>query len=91
MRKGLKIFFFIISLVFFVLTLSAPLLSSIMQDYYKDFEASENMEALLEEKAMWAEIGETKIFFVLFLVFVTIFILAELFVLLSKAKNFKKS
>lgn len=91
MRKGPKIFFFIISLVFFVLTLSAPLVSSIMQSYYKGFVGSENTEALLEKKAMWAQIGETKIFFILFLISVTVFILAELFVLLSKAKSFKKS
>lgn len=87
MQKGPKRFFFIISSAFFVLTLSAPLLSSIMQDYYKDFEASENMEALLEKKAMWAEIGETKIFFILFLVSVTVFLLTELFVFVKKKKQ----
>ncbi len=87
MRKGPRRFFFIISSVFFVLTFSAPLLSSIMQDYYKDFEASENMEALLEKKAMWAEIGETKIFFILFLVSVTVFLLTELFVFVEKKKQ----
>ncbi len=87
MRKGPKRFFFIISSAFFVLTLAAPLLSSIMQDYYKDFEASENMEALLEKKAMWAEIGETKIFFILFLLSVTVFLLIELFIFVKKKKQ----
>lgn len=94
MRKGLKIFFFIISLMFFVLTLSVPLLSACMQGYYKgliDPAFQNDTAAILDKKRIWAEIGETKVFFILFLISVTVFILAELFVLLSKAKSFKKS
>lgn len=94
MKKRIRIIFFAISAVLFSFCIGAPLLSACMQGYYKgliDPTFQNDTAAILDKKQMWAEIGETKLFFILFLVFVTIFILAELFVLLSKAKSFKKS
>lgn len=61
----LKVILVVLCLVSFVITITAPIISSYMQGYYKSqFQngVTDNSKQLLEKKQLWAQIGETKIF-----------------------------
>ena len=87
--KILKIIFGSLCFVFALFTVTAPLLSSHMQGYYKgqidDF--SRSAEELLAKKQFWAQIGETYIFFYIFLACVVMLLGIMLFSRLSVSKR----
>ena len=71
MKRIIRSIFISLSAVAFVLTLSAPIISSHMQGYYKRLidDMPNNTPVLLEKKQDWATFGETKIFITIFLIF----------------------
>ncbi len=76
----------VISLFF---TLTAPIISSYMQGYYKGLISTspENTQALLEKKQTWVTIGETEFFAILFLIILFSFLITELIVWIRKSAN----
>ncbi len=53
----------------FLLTVTVPILSSYMQNYYKGLMGTyfTDTQELLEKKHFWSQLGETKTFFYVFL------------------------
>ena len=71
--KILRITLLTLCILSLVVTIAMPLLSSYMQGYYKaqldGTNTNEDAEELLNQKALWARIGETRIFSYIFLFF----------------------
>ena len=89
MKKTVRFIFASLSAVFLFLTLTAPVISSFMQGYYKGSidVISENTQVLIEKKQFWTAIGETKIFLIIFLIFLFLFFVTELIVWRKKSTN----
>jgi hypothetical protein len=75
-----------LSAITLILTLSAPITSNNMQGYYKELisEMPENTQVLLEKKQFWATLGETKLFLILFLIFLFCFLISEMIIWIKK-------
>ena len=69
------------SIVFFILTILAPIISTIMVEYYHGFidfsYSSDTVENMLGKKAFWYEIGETYVFMYLTMVFIICFLITQ--------------
>jgi len=84
MKKIIRRIFVSLSAVSLALTLSVPIISSHMQSYYKGLIGTENTQVWLEKKRMWATLGETEIFAILFLIFLFLLFISELIIRLKK-------
>ena len=86
MKRILRSVFGSLSAITLILTLSAPIISSNMQGYYKELisEMPENTQVLLEKKHAWATFGETKFFITIFLIFLFCFLISELIIWIKK-------
>ena len=86
MKRIIRSVFVSLSAITLILTLSAPIISSNMQGYYKDLisEMPENTQVLLEKKHAWATFGETKLFITIFLIFLFCFLISELIIWIKK-------
>ena len=75
-----------LSVITLILTLSAPIISSNMQGYYKGLisEIPESTHVLLEKKQAWATFGETKLFITMFVIFLFCFLISELIIWIKK-------
>ena len=74
--KKVKLVIMILSIASLVLTLFLPLLSSYMQNHYKNLldSTSPNIQILLEKKQFWAQIGETRWFLYISLGLIAVFL-----------------
>lgn len=70
----------------FSLTVSMPILSSYMQSYYKDLIGTytKDTQELLEKKHLWVQLGQTKAYFCVFLVFALVLIILTIIVWLKE-------
>ena len=86
MKRIIRSVFGSLSAIALILTLSAPIISSNMQGYYKGLisEMPENTQVLLEKKQIWATFGETKLFVTIFLIFLFCFLISELIIWIKK-------
>lgn len=77
----------------FFLTVTIPILSSYMQGYYKGLIGVhyEDTRALLEKKKFWSQLGETKVFFYVFLASVFVLIVYTLIIWLKKRVHKQKT
>ena len=66
------------------ITVMMPFLSSHMQGHYKAMLDPQNAKEVLEKKQLWVQLGETPIFFYIFLVF---FAVLMIFYLIALAKK----
>lgn len=87
--KTLKIITGVLSGISALITVTMPILSSNMQGFYKsqidDF--SKNTQELLDKKLFWAQIGESNVFAIVFIICVCLF-LGILFIdFVNKRKN----
>ena len=91
MKKIIRSVFVSLSAITLILTLSAPIISSNMQGYYKELisEIPENTQVLLEKKQAWANFGETKLFITIFLILLFCFLISELIIWIKKEKRRK--
>lgn len=92
MKKIIRTIFVSLCSISLLLTLIAPITSSYMQAYYKGLidAMPENAQALLDNKQIWATIGETKIFVILLLFFLFCFAVSELIIWI-KNKKYQKA
>ncbi len=88
MKRVVRVIFVVLNSIFLLLTLILPIVSSHMQSYYKGLidTISENTQELLDKKQFWATIGETKIFVILFLIFLLSFVISELIIWIKNKK-----
>ena len=86
MKKIMRSVFASLSAITLILALSAPIISSNIQGYYKGLisEMPENTQVLLEKKQIWATFGETKLFITIFLIFLFCFFISELIIWIKK-------
>ena len=86
MKRIIRSVFVSLSAITLILTLSAPIISSNMQGYYKELinEMPENTQVLLEKKQIWATFGETKLFITIFLIVLFCFLISELIIWIKK-------
>ena len=86
MKKIMRSVFASLSAITLILALSAPIISSNIQGYYKGLisEMPENTQVLLEKKQIWATFGETKLFIAIFLIFLFCFLISELIIWFKK-------
>lgn len=87
MRKITRTVLAILSGVSILCCITAPIISSIMQSYYKSLLPIANTEEILNQKQFWAWVGETKIFLIIFLVMVGSFLITEITFLLKSIKK----
>lgn len=89
MKRIARLVFISLSSVFLFLTLTIPIISSRMQGYYKGLidTMPENTQVLIEKKQTWVAIGETKIFLIIFLIFLFSFLITELIARTKKSSN----
>ena len=89
MKRIARLVFISLSSVFLFLTLTIPIISSHMQGYYKGLidTMPENTQVLIEKKQTWVAIGETKIFLIIFLIFLFSFLITELIARTKKSSN----
>ena len=89
MKKIIRRILLSLSAAALALTLSAPVISSYMQSYYKGLIApmQGNTQIWLEKKQAWAAFGETKIFITIFLVLLFSFLFSELVIRIKKARS----
>ncbi len=71
----------------FSVAMIMPFLSSHMQGYYKSILDPQNAKEVLDKKQLWAQLGETKIFFYVFLVFLVVLIVFYLIVWLKNRNS----
>ncbi len=93
MKRIIRRVFLSLSAAAFLLTLSAPIISSRMQGYYKGLidTMPENTQVLLEKKQTWAAFGETKIFITSFLIFLSLLVISELIIWMKNRRSSLKS
>ena len=91
MKRIIRSIFVSLSAIALILTLSAPIIGSNMQGYYKGLisEIPENTQALLEKKQAWAAFGETKLFITMFVIFLFCFLISELIIWFKKWSSLK--
>ena len=86
MKRIIRSILVSLSVITLILTLSAPIISSNMQGYYKGLisEIPESTHVLLEKKQAWATFGETKLFITMFVIFLFCFLISELIIWIKK-------
>ena len=89
MKRIARLVFISLSSVFLFLTLTIPIIISHMQGYYKGLidTMPENTQVLIEKKQTWVAIGETKIFLIIFLIFLFSFLITELIAKMKKSSD----
>lgn len=74
------------------ITISMPLISSQIQGYYKGLleDPAKASAAVLEKKQFWVQVGESHVFFYIFLICLTVFLAVVLADILLKKRRAKK-
>lgn len=79
------------SIVFFVLTILAPIISTVMVEYYHGFidfsYNSDVIEKVLNKKEFWYKIGEMYIFLYLTIIFIICFLLITVIQKIKKRRG----
>ena len=87
--KIIKILLSSLCALAFLLTVTMPILSSYMQNYYKGLMGDhfKDTQELLGKKHFWSQLGETKTFFYVFLALVLVLIVFTLIVWIKNRDN----